>query len=151
MSESLHECAAERQILTLKDVSAPTFISEYAKHLKKSGKMEIPKWFEYCKTSVAREMSPLDPDWMYYRAAALARRIYIRGGTGVKSFRKAFGGRQRRGGMPNTFCYASGKVIRHILKQLEKMGVVATDAKGGRKITKEGQRELDTIALQCSK
>ena len=39
-----------------------------------------------------------------------------------------------------------GSVARAILKQLESVGVVEKDPKGGRRITPSGQRDLDRIA-----
>eukprot|EP00386_Alphamonas_edax_P009437 GDKI01031049.1.p2 GENE.GDKI01031049.1~~GDKI01031049.1.p2 ORF type:complete len:162 (-),score=65.82 GDKI01031049.1:132-617(-) len=146
---SLCELAAPRSIQTVKDVSAEAFIASYAKHLKKSGKMTIPKWVEYAKTGVSREMCPLESDWLYVRTASLARRIYIRPGVGVGGFKKCYGQKKGHGVTPGHFSTASGKVIRFCLQQLEKMGLVEVDAKGGRRITKEGQRELDTIAVQA--
>lgn len=45
---------------------------------------------------------------------------------------------------------SSGKIARYILQQLEEMGLVEQDEAGGRMITKEGQRELDTVAVQAA-
>merc|ERR1712194_982591 len=67
----------------------------------------------------------------------------------VGGFRKVYGGQLRRGVCRNTFCKSSGKIARYILQQLEEMGLVEQDENGGRKITKEGQRELDTVAVQA--
>ena len=83
------------------------------------------------------------------RAAALARHIYNRQGSGVGNFRKHYGGQLRRGTCTNTFCLGSGKIARYILQQLEEMDLVEKDENGGRKITREGQRELDTVAVQA--
>ncbi|CEM31652.1 unnamed protein product [Vitrella brassicaformis CCMP3155] len=132
----------------VKDVAAETFIHAYAKQLKRSGKLEIPEWAEYVKTSHGRELAPYDPDWLYVRCAAIARRVYIRPGMGVGAFKKVFGVKKRRGAQPGIFTKASGKINRYCLQQLEKMNIVETDQKGGRRITKEGMRELDTIAVQ---
>ena len=44
----------------------------------------------------------------------------------------------------------SGKVIRYCMQQLEEsLGVMEVDDNGGRRITPEGQREMDTVAVQC--
>ena len=37
---------------TVKDVSASEFIRAYADHLKKTNKLEIPKWTTYVKLSI---------------------------------------------------------------------------------------------------
>merc|ERR1711862_384506 len=101
------------------------------------------------KTGTLKELAPLDPDWIYVRTASLVRKIYIRGGSGVGAFTKVYGGQKRRGTCTKGFATGSGKVIRYILQQPEEMGLVEQDEEGGRKITKEGQRELDTVAVQA--
>lgn len=43
----------------------------------------------------------------------------------------------------------SGKIVRYCMQQLEEMGIMEIDEKtGGRRITPEGQREMDTVAFQ---
>jgi len=121
-----------------------------AKHMKTQGKFELPKWADVVKTGVHKELAPLNPDWLYVRAASIARHVYNRGGSGVGSFRKVYGGQQRRGTCTNHFKSASGKVIRYCMLQLEEsLGIIEVDEKGGRKLTPEGQREMGTVAVQC--
>merc|ERR1712224_887708 len=137
-----------REIKTVKDVSAEKFIEAFAQHLKRQGKFEIPKWADLVTTGRTKELAPYDPDWIYTRASSMVRKIYIRGGVGVGAFRKIYGGQFRRGTCTNTFCKGSGKILRYILQQLEEMGLVEQDDEtGGRKISNEGQRELDTVAV----
>jgi len=137
--------------ITVKDVSSQEFIAAYAKYLKKSGKVELPKWADIVKTAAFKELAPYDPDWYYIRAASIARRIYLRGGVGVGAFRKVYGGSKHNGSRPSHFSYASGSIIRHILKQLEQLKVIEKDPKGGRRISQTGQRDLDRIAGQVVK
>merc|ERR1719316_1838803 len=137
-------------ITTVKDVEAAAFINAFAQHLKRQGKFELPFWADIVKTGVQKELAPYDPDWIYVRAASMVRKIYIRGGVGVGGFRKIYGGQQRRGVCTNVYCKGSGKIARYILQQLEEMGLVEQDENGGRKISKEGQRELDTVAVQAT-
>merc|ERR1712098_8002 len=112
--------------------------------------MGIPKWADYAKTGVQRELPPYDPDWLYTRAASVIRKIYVRTGTGVGALRKVYGGQKRRGTCTNIFVKSSGKIIRYCIQQLEEMGLVEeNDTKGGRRITKEGMRECDTVAVQA--
>lgn len=82
-------------------------------------------------------------------SASIARKIYIRGGIGTGEFRKIYGGRKRRGMKPNRSSKASGGLIRNALQQLERLGVIETDARGGRRLTSKGQAEMDTQAAQC--
>jgi ribosomal protein S19E (S16A) len=74
----------------VKDVKSEAFVVEFAKYLKRSGKIELPKYVDFVKTGRAKELAPYNPDWFYIRAAALARRCYVRPGTGVGGFRKVF-------------------------------------------------------------
>ncbi|KAK3225863.1 hypothetical protein Dsin_005725 [Dipteronia sinensis] len=115
---------------TVKDVSPHEFVKAYASHLKRSGK----------------ELAPYDPDWYYFRAASMARKIYLRGGLGVGAFRRIYGGRKRNGSRPPHFCKSSGSVACHILQQLQNMNIIDLDQKGGRKTTPSGQRDLDQVA-----
>ena len=51
-----------------------------------------------------------------------------------------------QGAVPEHFCRASGGLIRHILQQLETIGFVEKHPVKGRRITSQGQRDLDLIA-----
>eukprot|EP00921_Rhytidocystis_pertsovi_P002264 GHVQ01003870.1.p1 GENE.GHVQ01003870.1~~GHVQ01003870.1.p1 ORF type:complete len:179 (+),score=22.65 GHVQ01003870.1:164-700(+) len=137
-------------VKTVKDVRADAFISTYATHLKRSGVMEYPKWADYVKTGVAKELAPYDQDWIYVRAASILRHLYMRPDCGVGGFRKLYSSKKRRGSAPGHSKLASGKIVRYILMQFEKMGLVAKgQRKGGRRLTSEGMREVDTVARQC--
>merc|ERR1719377_82738 len=87
---------------------------------------------------------------MYVRAAAIARRVYVSQGLGVGQLRKVYGGRVRKGHRKEHFGKCSGGHLRYILQQLEKIGILEKydGAKGGRKITPTGQRDLDQIATR---
>jgi small subunit ribosomal protein S19e len=92
-------------------------------------------------------MPPFDPDWYFVRAASIARKIYLNGGIGVGALAHWYGkvnkGKKTK---PAHHATASRGLIRHILIQLERIGVVESLEDGGRKVTKEGQKDLDTIA-----
>merc|ERR1712062_888467 len=76
----------------VKDVSQQAFVMAFAAHLKKSGKLKVPAWVDLIKTGVHKELSPYNPDWYYIRCASTLRHLYIRGGVGVKTFQKIYGG-----------------------------------------------------------
>merc|ERR1711964_233842 len=86
----------------VKDVQSQAFVVELAKYLKRSGKIVLPKYVDYVKTGVAKELAPYNPDWFYIRAAALARRAYVRPGTGVGGFRKVYSTSKKKGVVPST-------------------------------------------------
>ena len=138
--------------VTVKDVAAQDFVIAYAAHLKRIGKIEVPKWADLVKTSVHKELAPYDPDWYYIRAASIARKVYLRGGVGVGAFSKVYGGTPNKGTCMGHFTTSSRSIIRHILKQLELLKIVEKDprGKGGRRITRTGQRDLDSIAGQIA-
>ncbi|CAG9326617.1 unnamed protein product [Blepharisma stoltei] len=146
----------DRRAFTVKDVSAAEFIAAYAAYLKRTDKIEIPSWGDYVKTGVNRQLAPYDKDWLYIRAAALARKVYLRRHLGISALQKIYGGSKNYGTTPRHFTTGSGKIIRYLLAQLEKQGILEVDTEeiegkhGGRRITKKGQQELDSIAKQIS-
>jgi ribosomal protein S19E (S16A) len=44
------------------------FIKAYAAYLKRTGKLEVPKWVDLVKTGTFKELAPYDPDWYFIRA-----------------------------------------------------------------------------------
>merc|ERR1711988_1741543 len=98
-----------RQGVTLKDVSAEAFIKEFAAHVKRSGKVELPSWHNIIKTGHYKELAPYDEDWYYVRLASIARKVYLRQKTGVGALRKVYGGADRRGTCPSHHVIASGR------------------------------------------
>jgi len=132
--------------VTVKDVAADEFIQAFANHLKRSGKVDPPKWVDIVKTGTNKELAPYNPDWYFIRVASVARKVYLRGGIGVGSFRKIYGGRKRNGTKPSHFVRGSGSIARSALKTLTVLKVVELDPKGGRRISQTGQRDLDRIA-----
>ncbi|TPX36266.1 hypothetical protein SmJEL517_g01661 [Synchytrium microbalum] len=135
----------------VKDVNPHAFVTAYAAYLKRTGKLEVPKWVDLVKTATYKELAPYDPDWFYTRAAAVARHIYLRGGVGVGALRKMKSGNKNRGSRPHFSQVSSGSVARKVLQALEKIKVLEKDPSGGRKITTEGQKDLDLIAAQVAK
>ncbi|GAB5591079.1 Protein component of the small (40S) ribosomal subunit [Umbelopsis nana] len=133
--------------ITVKDVNAHEFVKAYAAYLKRTGKLEVPKWVDIVKTGTYKELAPYDPDWFYIHAAAVARHIYLRKSVGVGALRKLHGGRVNRGSRPSHHVDASGSVQRKVLQALEKVNVLEKDNKGGRSISQDGRRDLDRIAM----
>lgn len=101
-------------------------------------------------------------------AASVARHIYLRKYVGVGALAKLHGGAKNRGNRPSRHVDASRNIERKVLQGLEKIGVlekvrsvlasylsfeadsypcrVAQDPRGGRRISQDGQRDLDRIA-----
>ncbi|XP_070494749.1 small ribosomal subunit protein eS19A [Chironomus tepperi] len=134
--------------LTVKDVDQDKIVQGVALFLKKSGKLKVPDNMDVVKTSKAKELSPTNADWFYVRCASILRRMYHRGAIGVGGVKKIYGTRQRDGVCPSHWCRADGAVARRALQALEHIKLVEKHADGGRKLTAQGQRDLDRIATQ---
>lgn len=81
-----------------------------------------------------------------HSTAAVARHIYLRKDVGIGALIKLHGGRNRRGNRPSHHGNASASVQRKVCQSLEKIGVLEQTANGGRRISQDGQRDLDRIA-----
>nr|ABI52709.1 ribosomal protein S19 [Argas monolakensis] len=132
----------------VKDVDQHDFVKALAAFFKKSGKLRVPDWVDVVKTGIYKELAPYDDDWFYTRCASVARHLYMRSPAGVKSMRKIYGGRHRKGVRPSHFCSASASVSRKALQALEALRIVEQDPSGGRKLTSQGRKDLDRIAAQ---
>ena len=121
-----------------------------AEALKGVEEFKAPEWVGFVKSGVSKERVPDDADFWYKRAASILRQLYLNGVVGVGKFRTRYGNRKRRGGKPNEFRKASGKMIRIILQQAEKAGLVEKIAQGkqfGRRLTQAGRDFLDGIKI----
>ncbi|KAK2167140.1 hypothetical protein NP493_1288g00004 [Ridgeia piscesae] len=134
--------------ISVKDVDQHEFVKGLSAFLKKSGKMKVPDWTDLVKLGRHKEMAPYDDDWYYTRAASIARHLYIRAPAGVGSFTKIYGGRKRNGTCPSHFSRSSTSIARKVLQSLEGIKFVEKDPSGGRRMTREGRRDLDRIASQ---
>ena len=80
------------------------------------------------------------------KTAAVARHIYLRKDVGIGALTKLHGGAKRRGNRPSHHASASASVQRKVCQSLEKIGVLEQIENGGRRISQDGQRDLDRIA-----
>lgn len=132
---------------TLYDIEAGKYVNALAEKLKEEEEFQAPVWVSFVKTSTARARPPAKEFW-HLRAASILRQIYINGVMGVSKLRTRYGGKKNRGVAPSAFFKGSGKIIRVILQQAEKAGMVEKikDKKCGRKLTKKGKEFLDEVA-----
>ena len=130
------------------EVAPEKFIAKLSAELKKFPEFEMPEWAMFVKTSVARERPPVEKDWWHKRASSILRQIYIKKVLGVQRLRTRYGGKKDRGMKPEKFKRGSGKIIRVILQQAEKAGLLerAKGKKVGRKLTDKGRDFLDSTA-----
>jgi len=126
------------------------FTKALAEALKKVPEFQIPEWANYVKTGVSRDRPPAMDDFWYTRAASILRQLYIKGVVGVGRLRTRYGSRKDRGGQPDKFFKAGGKIIRVILQQAEAAGLVekVTRLQHGRRLTQKGRDFLDSIDVE---
>ncbi|NPA04594.1 MAG: 30S ribosomal protein S19e [Crenarchaeota archaeon] len=139
-------------MVTALEVPANLLIERLAEKLKRNPHIKPPAWAYYVKTGVHKERPPENPDWWYYRAASILRKLYKYGRpVGIERLRTAYGGRMNRGVAPEHFYKASGSVIRKILQQLERAGLVRKLPRRGRVLTPRGRSLLDNTAYEIMK
>lgn len=138
----------------IQDVYPNDLINKAAEDLKKIEQIKPPVWSAFAKTGTHKQRAPVDNDWWYKRTAAVLRSVQLLGPIGVSKLRTKYGGKKRRGHKPAEFRKGSGNIIRKVLQQLEKAGLIKFVEKGvhkGRIITPKGKSFLDKIAVQLSK
>lgn len=120
-----------------------------AEALKNIPEIKAPEWSFYVKTGVSKQRVPEAADFWYTRTASILRQLYIHGVVGVERLRTRYGGRKNRGVKPARFKKSSGKMLRVMLQQAEKAGLVEkiTGSQFGRRLTKKGRDFLDSIVV----
>ena len=133
--------------MTVYNVDPNVLVDKASIELKKL--IKAPEFSIYVKTGAGRERPPTDKDWYYKRAAAVLRSVYLRGPLGTNKLRVKYGNRRNVGTAGERVFRASGKIIRLILQQLEKIEFIKqVDKKGhkGRMVTGKGKSFLDKLA-----
>ncbi len=125
-----------------------------AKELQGIPEIKPPAWSVFVKTGVYKERPPARKDWWHIRAAAILRTVARLGPVGTSKLRTRFGGKHSRGYKSERFAPGSGSIIRKILQQLEKAGLIKQAAKGvhkGRILTKKASSMIETAAQKVAK
>jgi len=138
-------------MVTVYEVDAQKFIERLKEELKKIDVIRPPRWALFAKNSPANERPPEQKDFWYIRAASILRRLYIDGPIGVSRLRTYYGKRKQHKRSKEKTKKASGKIIRTILQQLEKAGLVEKVEREGRRLTPKGRSLLDRIAFEVYK
>lgn len=131
----------------IRAISPIEYNTKLAEALKEVSEFEQPIWLDFVKTSSHKKRPTLDSDFYYKRAASILKQAYLKGIVGVSRLRSRYGGRKKAGMKPAKFVKSGGKIIRTILQQSEKAGLLekATGKKAGRQLTAEGKKLLESI------
>ena len=144
---------------TALDVPSNILINAIASYFKEKNIIKLPKYSALVKTSRANDCEPISADYIYYRAAAICRKLYLTKSknVGVGSLRSMFSKKQRRGSQPPKTFRSGGKIIRDLVIQLKGAKYVE-NYKGeeeedlhGLHLTRTGRSELDKIAAGIMK
>lgn len=132
-------------MVSAREVPADKLNEKLKEELKAVEEISPPEWSKFVKSGAHKQRTPQQKDFWYIRASSILRRIYLDGPIGTERLRTYYGGKKKRGYKPDHFKKASGNIIRKILQQLEKAGLIEKAGKG-RKITSKGQKLLDKAA-----
>jgi small subunit ribosomal protein S19e len=139
---------------TVLDAPANKLVNAVAAFFKEKNIIKMPKYAPLVKTSRAHDCEPIDPNYIFYKAAAICRKLYLTKSKsiGVGSLRVMFSKKERRGCQPPKAFRAGGKIIRELVIQLKNAGYVENyggkedEENCGLHLTKTGRSELDKIA-----
>ena len=141
------------------DVPSNILINAIASYFKEKNIIKLPKYSALVKTSRANDCEPINADYIYYRAAAICRKLYLTKSKnlGVGSLRSMFSKKQRRGSQPPKTFRSGGKIIRDLVIQLKGAKYVENykgeeeESFHGLHLTRTGRSELDKIAAGIMK
>ncbi|MGP8077645.1 MAG: 30S ribosomal protein S19e [Thermoplasmata archaeon] len=128
------------------DVPTSALLAKLAAELKSRGSVVPPTWAEFVKTGVHKQRAPVEADWWYMRSASVLRKIYLKGHIGVERLSAEYGGKRDRGSAPYHARTGSRAILREIVQQLEKAGLVQPYKTLGRRCSASGQKLLDTVS-----
>jgi small subunit ribosomal protein S19e len=130
------------------DVPPAALLPRLATELKNRNAVAPPAWAPFVKTGVHKQQAPTQPDWWYLRSASVLRKFYLRGPAGVSRLSSEYGGKRDRGSAPYHARTGSRAVLREIVQQLEKSGLLQVQKNRGRRLSAEGQRLLSSVTKE---
>jgi small subunit ribosomal protein S19e len=133
------------------DVPASALLPKLAAELKSRGAVAPPTWAPFVKTGVHKQRAPVGEDWWYVRSASVLRKIYVKGSVGVARLSAEYGGKRDRGSAPYHAAAGSRAILREIVQQLEKAGLVQPYKTQGRRVSPAGQKLLDAVSRDTLK
>ena len=113
--------------------------------IKEIEEISPPSWAKFVKTGASKQRTPVDEDWWFIRSFSILKKIEKYGPVGVNRLSKLYGGRKNRGNKPTRKYSGSRNIVRKILQQLQKSGLIKQVEKPtyGKFLTKEGKEFLN--------
>jgi small subunit ribosomal protein S19e len=130
------------------DVPVSALLPRLASELKSRAAVAPPPWAAFAKTGVHKQRAPVDPEWWYLRSASVLRKVYLKRAIGVSRLSSEYGGKRDRGSAPYHARTGSRSVLREIVQQLEKAGLLQPYKGRGRRVTAAGQKLLDGVSRE---
>jgi len=130
------------------DVPHAALLPRLASELRDRKFVEPPVWASFVKTGVHKQRAPTQGDWWYVRSASVLRKIYVQGTTGVARLSAEYGGKKDRGSAPYHARTGSRAILREIVHQLEKSGLVQPYKNRGRRLSPQGLKLLDGVSRE---
>ena len=140
------------RMTTYYDVPADLLIAGLAEKMHGESKISPPEWADQVKTGTHRERPPVQVDWWHTRAAAILRKVAVKGPIGANRISQEYGGVKDRGVKKNKAVAGSRNISRKILQQLSESGLVvesmntAGTVNHGKIVSPKGQSLLDEVA-----
>ncbi|MGD0250432.1 MAG: 30S ribosomal protein S19e [Thermoplasmata archaeon] len=128
------------------DVPPALLLAQLATELRNRQAVAPPPWATFVKTGVHKQRAPMQTDWWYLRSASVLRKIYLKGHVGVTRLSAEYGGKRDRGSAPYHARTGSRAVLREIVQQLEKSGLVQPYKTQGRRVSPEGEKLLSAVS-----
>jgi len=133
------------------DVPTAALLPRLAAELKSRNAVVPPPWAAFAKTGVHKQRAPVDPEWWYLRSASVLRKVYLKRSIGVARLSSEYGGKRDRGSAPYHARLGSRSIVREIVQQLEKAGLLQPYKTQGRRVTASGQKLLDAVSRDLLK
>jgi small subunit ribosomal protein S19e len=133
------------------DVPPSVLLPQLASELRSRQAVAPPPWATFVKTGVHKQRAPVQVDWWYLRSASVLRKIYLQGHVGIMRLSAEYGGKRDRGSAPYHARTGSRAVLREIVHQLEKSGLVQPYKTLGRRLSPEGEKLLTSVSRDALK
>jgi len=133
------------------DVPPSVLLPQLATELRNRQAVVPPPWATFVKTGVHKQRAPVQTDWWYLRSASVLRKIYLQGYVGIARLSAEYGGKRDRGSAPYHAHSGSRAILREIVHQLEKAGLVQPYKTRGRRLSAAGEKLLTAVSTDVLK